>query len=218
MKAYKILFFSFLLLLNLSYSQVSNDILPVELIYFEAHLTYSGILLRWGTATEVNNFGFEIQRADSSLQFVGIDFVPGNGTSNSPKHYFYIDSSLTEFGIYYYRLKQIDIDGQFGFSDTVSILYQPSSAEKISSETQVKVIVTNDINSKELLIKFGENTNADISLIIYSILGEKILEKKIPLNHSYQIINYSSLPSGVYLLTLNSSKGLLTTYKFIAIH
>jgi len=65
-----------------------QDILPVELLYFEGYALSNGILLRWGTATEINNFGFEVQRADISRIFTYIDFVPGSGNSNSPKHYF----------------------------------------------------------------------------------------------------------------------------------
>lgn len=66
-----------------------NDILPIELLYFEGYATQTGILIRWRTATEVNNFGFEVQRSIFNQPFEGIGFVPGSGNSNSPKHYFF---------------------------------------------------------------------------------------------------------------------------------
>lgn len=79
-------FFILLIFSTSVFSQKTDfqDILPVELLYFEGFAFSNGIVLRWGTATEVNNFGFEIQRADTSKIFEYIDFVPGSGNSNSP--------------------------------------------------------------------------------------------------------------------------------------
>ena len=68
------------------------------------------VLLKFGTATEVSNYGFEIQRAQNNLNFQIIGFVEGNGNSNSPKHYTFSDSLVEMTGIVYYRLKQIDFD------------------------------------------------------------------------------------------------------------
>lgn len=209
----------FFLLFNLLLSQTLEDILPVELVYFEAYSTSGGILLRWGTATETNNFGFEIQRADSSYQFVGIDFVPGSGTSNSPKHYFYVDTSLVEFGLYHYRLKIIDIDGPFTFSDTVHVLYQPAGVVAEKSKTPADVVLINDRQMNELIIKLNESGEFDeISLSIYNIIGEKLFVKNF-LNVSGSIhFNYSFLANGVYLISLQSKNKILSFQKFIVLH
>lgn len=215
---FKIFVLIFLLITNRSFSQKANDILPIELIYFEAQLTYSGVLLRWGTATEVNNFGFEIQRADSTLQFYGIDFVPGSGTSNSPKHYFYIDSTLTEAGIYFYRLKQIDIDGPYHYSDTVSINFHPTTVELNRTKSQLKIFITNNIHLKELNIQFLEEFDSEVSITTYSLLGEKVFEKTFYPTQTFQTINYSNFPSGIYFLSITSGKKLLSVFKFISIH
>lgn len=194
------------------------DIFPIELLYFEASLTEVGVLLRWGTATEVNNYGFEIQRADSSLHFLGIDFMPGSGNSNSPKHYFYIDSSLTDYGIYYYRLKQIDNDGTFNFSDTVHIIYQPTIVETRKSKNQTKVFVTNNIKLRELTINLMDEIKDEIVISVFTLTGQKILEKSIYPDNKVYRLDYKNFSSGIYFLILNSRNKIISTYKFIAVH
>ncbi|MCK6614800.1 MAG: T9SS type A sorting domain-containing protein [Ignavibacteriaceae bacterium] len=112
--------------------------LPVELISFTARVNGKTVTLQWKTATEVNNYGFDIERFGpferpvdveamhpdcigtnaSSLRVIG--FVPGHGNSNSEKSYIYTDNSPAD-GYYYYRLKQIDTDGQFEHSGIVEV-------------------------------------------------------------------------------------------------
>lgn len=206
----------FLLIVNNLLSQKGEDILPVELIYFEAHLTYSGVLLRWGTATEVNNFGFEVQRADSTYQFMGIGFVQGSGTSNSPKHYFYFDSTLTDYGMYHYRLRQIDIDGYYRYSDTVHIFFQPTGVKENLTKSPVKINFYNNRLTKELIITTsGLDEFDEVYASIYNVLGEKLKSVSNSVG-SFQI-NYSSIPNGVYIISVHSNKNILATHKFIVI-
>lgn len=74
--------------------------------------------LRWTTATETNNKGFDIERMISSDVFEVVGFVPGFGTTTEPKTYSYTDSKLSS-GKYSYRLKQIDYDGSFSYSNVL---------------------------------------------------------------------------------------------------
>jgi len=97
--------------------------LPVELTSFTASISTNSVNLKWNTATEVNNYGFEIQRSavsskQSAENWDKIGFVKGNGNSNSPKNYYFVDENVNS-GKYYYRLKQTDIDGKFTFSKVV---------------------------------------------------------------------------------------------------
>jgi len=84
-----------------------NDIMPVELIYFYAEPENTLVNLYWGTATEVNNYGYDIERADNNYSFAVIGFMPGHGNSFSPKDYFFTDTSITENGAMI-RAKLID--------------------------------------------------------------------------------------------------------------
>jgi Secretion system C-terminal sorting domain len=97
--------------------------LPVELSSFNAVQIGSLVLLRWKTETEINNFGFDIERCALSAEcqvWDKIGFVNGNGNSNSPKEYSFTDNPATG-NKYYYRLKQIDSDGQTEYSNVISI-------------------------------------------------------------------------------------------------
>ena len=107
---------------------VIMDVTPVELVSFDASVKGKSVQLYWKTATEVNNYGFEIERSSNNETFSRHSFVRGSGNSNSDKHYSFTDNNLQN-GTYYYRLKQLDTDGQFSYSDVVkaTIDYTPNS-------------------------------------------------------------------------------------------
>ncbi len=100
--------------------------LPVELTSFSYSIFDNAINLEWQTATEINNYGFEIERQilkqvqNDSEVWEKVGFAEGHGNSNSPKEYSFIDQSVQN-GKYSYRLKQIDFDGQFEYSDEIEI-------------------------------------------------------------------------------------------------
>lgn len=192
--------------------QVRNEILPIELLYFEGIALNNGILLRWGTATEVNNYGFEIQRGDGNLYFHSIDFVPGSGNSNSPKHYLFVDSTITSTGNYFYRLKQIDTDGTFSYSDTIQVFYQQSDVDE-ENNFSIKFSVRNDYNSKIIKIDgLKDNFWGEMIFEIYDILGKKVFSR---ITYSTPVIfDYSNLPSGVYLIRLTQNQQTLFISKF----
>ncbi len=94
--------------------------LPVELTSFIGKSNQGNVQLKWNTATEVNNSGFEIDRSGSSSAWMNAGFVQGSGTSNAPKEYSFVDNNVP-VGKYSYRLKQIDRDGLFKFSQTIEV-------------------------------------------------------------------------------------------------
>ncbi len=102
--------------------------LPVELSSFTAKVLRSGgIKLDWRTKTEVSNYGFEVERSEinpkfenRNSQYTKIGFVEGHGKQNSPKDYTYTDNNA-QYGSYAYRLKQIDTDGQFEYSNIIEV-------------------------------------------------------------------------------------------------
>jgi len=94
---------------------------PVELTAFSAQLDGQAVILNWQTATEVNNYGFELERSIDEKNYQLITFIPGNGNSNSPKFYSYRDTRLSGGNTFYYRLKQIDNDGTYEYVATASV-------------------------------------------------------------------------------------------------
>lgn len=94
--------------------------MPVELVSFTANITNGIVELNWNTATEVNNYGFEVERKSENADWVTLGFVPGNGSCNSERYYSFTDK-LHAHGEYIYRLRQIDTDGMYEYSDEVAV-------------------------------------------------------------------------------------------------
>ena len=202
---------------------ISGGVLPVELTSFSANITNNNIQLMWETATEVNNYGFEVERqysdASTSLNMsiipsslpasgVGdegwekISFVEGHGNSNSPKYYSYIDKSIESSGKYSYRLKQVDIDGTFEYSDQIEAdLGLPQYFE-------LKQNYPNPFNPTTS-VSFSIPSDGLVSLTIYDVLGNEIeqLENGVKSagNYSYSF-DASDLTSGIYFYTIRSGK------------
>ena len=82
------------------------------------------LILTWSTATELNNYGFEIQRRVSVSEFVTVAFIKGNGTTAEKNEYSFTDKNL-DAGKYSYRLKQVDLDGKFEYSNTIEVEVSP---------------------------------------------------------------------------------------------
>jgi len=106
------------------YGLVPIGDLPVELSSFTAKvLRNGGVQLDWTTETEVDNYGFDVERTqlnEKDTLWEKLDFIEGHGNSNSPKEYSYTDN-YTQYGSYAYRLKQIDTDGSIEYSDVIEI-------------------------------------------------------------------------------------------------
>jgi hypothetical protein len=147
--------------------------LPVELNSFIAKVIGKSILLNWQTSTELNNYGFEIQRLkDSKIEkfndWEKIGFVNGNGNSNSPKDYTFIDKSPTGSGEIKYRLKQIDNDGQFQYSEIIS-------ANILLNEIELFQNYPNPFNPSTT-ISWQSAIDGNVSIKIYDILGNEVAE------------------------------------------
>jgi photosystem II stability/assembly factor-like uncharacterized protein len=104
---------------NSIYKWVSN-VLPVELTLFTAQAQNQTVILNWVTATELNNNGFEIQRKVLESDFATVGFVKGEGTTTNQKEYSYVDRNLAD-GKYFYRLKQLDFNGEYEYSNTIEV-------------------------------------------------------------------------------------------------
>ncbi len=191
------------------------EILPVELVYFFPADVDSGVILFFGTATEVENYGFDVQRAYSDLTFESIGFVEGNGNSNSPKNYNYFDSTVIKSGTVYYRLKQIDFNGTFDFSDTISIDYLTFVNDENNKALQNFYISDNYPNPFNPITKINFELQSYQKLVIdlFDVNGNlvKELTAKEFLPGSYSIsIDFSEYSSGIYFVRFLSDNQLVT--------
>jgi len=180
--------------------------LPVELTTFTATATIQNIQLNWATATEVNNYGFEIERKVSSKQLaVGnwqkIGFVEGHGNSNSPKEYSFVDESVFP-GLYQYRLKQIDTDGSFEFSEIIEVQFGVVPTEYVLAQNY-----PNPFNPSTV-ISYSIPTTSNVSLKVFDVLGNLIttLVNQNQEAGNYKInFNARELSNGVYFYKIRAS-------------
>ncbi len=142
--------------------------LPVELTSFTAKPIGKSILLNWQTSTEINNFGFEIHRQTRKEVWEKIGFVNGNGTSNSPKEYTYIDMNPEGNELIRYRLKQIDNDGKFEYSEIININYSINNFELYQN-------YPNPFNPSTT-ISWQSPMDGNVIIKIYDILGNEVAE------------------------------------------
>ncbi len=97
-----------------------DEQIPVELTSFTALVNESDITLNWMTATEINNSGFYVERRNGIESWNNLGFIEGHGTTTEKQSYNFVDKNLVS-GIYYYRLKQIDNDGSFEYSNVIEV-------------------------------------------------------------------------------------------------
>ncbi|NOX18389.1 MAG: T9SS type A sorting domain-containing protein [Chlorobi bacterium] len=189
---------------------ITSTPLPVELTSFTAKPQNGGVLLNWQTATEVDNYGFEIERAidndpassnndyaETSWEKIG--FVQGHGNSNSTKSYSFADDEPLS-GKIQYRLKQIDTDGSFEYSDVVEVAVNAPAKFELSQN------YPNPFNPTTT-IKFTLPSNSVVKLNVYNALGEKAAELvNKEMEAGYHKINFdaSGLTSGVYFYVMQA--------------
>ncbi len=174
-----------------------NLALPVELTTFTAAVNSSGVKLNWETATEVNNYGFAIERKSENTEWKKVAFVNGHGNSNSPKTYSYVDSKVLS-GVYQYRLKQIDFDGKFEYSAVVEINLS------VPQKFELNQNYPNPFNPSTN-IKFSLPKASNVTLKVFNAIGEEVatlINKKLPAGNHVVNFNGSNLISGVYFYQL----------------
>ncbi|MBK7228595.1 MAG: T9SS type A sorting domain-containing protein [Ignavibacteriales bacterium] len=181
-----------------------EGIIPVELTSFTISTNGPDVILRWSTATELNNFGFEIERKVGSGQssvgnFEKIGFVNGQGTTTQKNEYSFADKNMVE-GNYFYRLKQIDFGGNFEYSQIVEINWSSYTSYKLEQN------YPNPFNPSTK-IEFSIPVDGFVNLAVYNLLGEKVTQL---LNSNFKagayefIFDASSLSSGVYFYKIES--------------
>ncbi len=180
------------------YTGLIPPIVPVELISFTHRIVNGKVILDWVTATELNNLGFEIQRSTDNNIFVTVGFVEGKGNSTSNKYYSFTDEKF--IGKVYYRLKQVDYDGSYNYSQIIEV-------DGVTVSTiQLEQNYPNPFNPATT-IKYQLGNDSFVNLKVFNALGEEVAElvNKFQKAGNHQLtFNAESLPSGMYVYKLTS--------------
>ncbi len=187
------------------YSQEAKlkTVIPVDLIYFSYDLNDKDVVLKWITATETNNSGFEIHRKLENLTWQKIGFVRGKGTTTKKSAYQFKDEigNIPLTGIIKYRLNQIDYDGTINYSRVIEMNF-----DKILTGYSVSQNFPNPFNPVTT-INYQLPVNGYVTLKIFDIFGNKIktLINGYKSAGIYSIkFDASELASGVYLYSLRA--------------
>ena len=181
---------------------------PVEFESFTAEINNNEILLKWQTATEINNRGFEVQRSkvrDQRLEWKNLGFVPGKGTTTVPNYYSFNDNEISS-RIQYYRLKQVDYNGSCNYSKEIEV--DVTAPTKFSCEQNYP----NPFNSMST-IRFSIPKEVQVDLSVYNILGEKVKELKNEVTKpGYFEVEFdaSMIASGVYFYRIQAGDFIQT--------
>jgi hypothetical protein len=189
--------------------EVQETPLPVELTSFKASVIGKDVKLNWQTTTEINNFGFEVERASlqvgtSPIQsWTKIGFVNGHGNSSSLKSYSFTDRDVLD-GSYSYRLKQIDADGNFVYSPKVEV-----TINNIPIQYKLSQNYPNPFNPSTI-IKYSLPSKEFVQLKVFNVLGNEIatLVNQVQEAGNYTIefnaAKINTTTSGIYFYRLET--------------
>jgi len=188
--------------LGLIMQYVDSTYIPVELISFQGESIKNKVILSWQTATEINNQGFEIERTDSKYQiWKNIGYVQGNGTTTEEHRYSFAEI-IDKPANYYYRLKQVDYNGTFEYSNIIEVIVNSPLkyilAQNFPNPFNSSTIITYQIPKDEF-----------VTLKVYDILGNEVttlIEEHKKAGYYKMTFSVNDLSTGIYFYRLRAGK------------
>jgi hypothetical protein len=171
----------------------NSPLLPVDLLSFEAHEFKETVQLNWRTASEINNDFFTVERSKDGREFVTVTQVSGMGTTYEQQTYQAVDKNPHN-GINYYRLKQTDYDGEFQYSDIVSMNFKTKYDNLIQ-------IFPNPVQHGEITLSIPDLELETANLELINASGIRVLSQSII--DSNTTLDIQLLPAGLYWLNVN---------------
>lgn len=179
--------------------------LPVELTSFRAFVRNDHVELKWTTATELNNYGFEVQKRKGDGIWEPIGFVQGAGTSSTPLHYSFGDETPLK-SVTTYRLKQVDRDGTTTFSEEVTV--QPLTADITGLQAYPNPL----LNEGHLSFELSETQT--VSIAVYDLSGRMVRRiadaEQMDAGRAFIPLSASGLNPGQYTVAVYTASGMRT--------
>jgi hypothetical protein len=185
--------------------------LPVKLLTLNATKSGKDVTVDWSTASEINNAYFTVERSFDNKLFFPIGDVKGAINSNETRNYLLVDRDAQSFNqsVIYYRLKQVDVDGQFTYSDVVYVNY--------NSKTEHNISIAPNPFENNLSVSFQSENASTVQVKVYDMSGKLVVEKSINTiigTNTYPLDELASLNMGIYHISFMFNSEVLT-YKVI---
>lgn len=189
----------------LSYIEVTlgstDNPLPVEFMSFNASCNKNMNIITWQTASEVNNLGFNVEKSHNSFDWENIGFVQGHGNSNTVNSYSYEDHSPYT-PITYYRLQQVDFDGNSKYSNIIAV-----SCNNETVEEEMTPLYSNG----QLILNIVGNDDDHYKIIVTNAIGQTMITQAIQLeNHVQSVTIEKTLSAGIYYVSMISEKTFIS--------
>ena len=176
-------------------------IVPVTLNHFTATPKQHNVLLEWQTANEQNNDYFDVERSRDGYNFSVIGKVDGHGTTQASQDYELLDRSPYQ-GKNYYRLRQVDFDGRYEYSDIRLVNF--------SGKTEQFSLAPNPTQDEvRLNWQWTSNSEEELWAEVYDLYGNRIRRYQLQAKSKEKMISLSDLPAGTYLVQLQSDANRL---------
>lgn len=169
---------------------------PVEFVLFEGEISENTLKLYWQTASELNNEKFEIEESRDGRIFQKVGEINGYGTTSEKKDYDFI-VERPQAGLNYFRLKQVDFDGGFGYSEIVSLYFNGDAM-------QYGEFYPNPSNSGILTLDFTPKDGGEIEVSVFDMRGKLMANqvRYISGRRSNMSFDFSNLNNGVYFIKI----------------
>ena len=180
----------------------ASGFLPVALTFFKANKKQNTNLLNWQTASEKNNSHFDIERSITGQgDWAKLGTVKGNGNSQIIRDYVFTDN--TPLSISYYRLKQVDIDGGFEYSNVVSVTTK-------GDKFKINALYPNPTKDN-IAIQFESNKNEVVNVSVMDLTGRVVLTQNASITEWVNSLNVNTafLSSGIYMVSLKNSESII---------
>jgi hypothetical protein len=178
----------------------SGTPLPVELLSFDAKIEGANVVASWVTATEINNAYFDVERSADGINFEKVGKKDGAGNSNVTLYYSFTDPAPLK-GLSYYRLRQVDFDGQESLSEMVAVNF---------IENHMLSVFPNPTQEQAIKYRFNSTAESTALFELIDALGKTVLSNQIQIvkgMNTSDLIDIRFIPDGVYVVRITPLSG-----------
>ncbi|MER3524458.1 MAG: hypothetical protein C4326_10440 [Ignavibacteria bacterium] len=191
-----------------------RNVVPIQLAYFNGSLNAraDSIVLRWGTVSETNNFGFYVQKRTSTIEqwwTIEHSFVPGHGTTLEPQHYRFAEPNIPPAATLFYRLQQLDLDGTAHFTEGIAV----NTVSSVSITQPTTAFLSQNYpnpSNAQTVIEFRVASSDAVSLTVFDMLGREVrrlFDGDAAAGTTYRVkFDASDLAGGVYFYRFVSAQ------------